>query len=133
MYYESNVSFFDFIIIEEDHEQKERTKESIWIIKRVRIKLKELIGLRNNELILTNEQKSFGIQLFWWDFQFLDEYQLDIRIRIFNFKYVCLIMNVMINIKSYQRLYQNKPISSKKIKNKNDQNQPYVWAIKFYG
>lgn len=27
--------------------------------------------------------------------------------------------------KSYQRLYQNKPISSKKIKNKNDQNQPY--------
>lgn len=105
--------FFDFIIIEEDHEQKERTKESIWIIKRVRIKLKELIGLRNNELILTNEQKSFGIQLFWWDFQFLDEYQLDIRIRIFNFKYVCLIMNVMINIKSYQRLYQNKPISSK--------------------
>lgn len=44
--------FFDFIIIEEDHEQKERTKESIWIIKRV------------YELILTNEQKSFGIKLF---------------------------------------------------------------------
>lgn len=27
--------------------------------------------------------------------------------------------------KSYQRLYQNKPISSKKTKKKNDQNQPH--------